>query len=108
MLNNTITANTISRDTREMWASAILDGIRFRSASDRVLSRYEEVDTILPSDEELVERGADIVVLAQALESGLRAGALRQAVRRGYDLSALSKAFANGMHHSFCSWGWSR
>jgi hypothetical protein len=100
MLNNqnlTLTATTISRDDREMWASAILDGIRFRSRTDRMLARYEEVDAILPSDEELVERGADIVVLAEALESGLRAGALRQAVRRGYDLSALSKAFANGM-----------
>jgi hypothetical protein len=100
MLNNTDssnTATTISRADREMWASAILDGIRFRSHADAVLARYEDVDAILPSDEELEKRGADIVVLAEALEAGLRPGALRKAVRRGYNLGALCKALSNGM-----------
>lgn len=72
----------------EMWADAIIDNHRFADRTDRALSLVEDVDTLFPDAEELRAQGADVVMVAQALEAGLNPAAFGLALSNGLDLPA--------------------
>ena len=67
IINNTSSNTAIAA----MWAEGIIDHHRFASDEDRILARYEETDTLMPSADALGELGFDLVGLATALEAGL-------------------------------------
>ncbi len=72
MINTTTAAGTvITADILEMWADGVIDHHRFASEEDRILARFEDTDTLMPSADDLSEIGFDVVGLAKALEAGL-------------------------------------
>jgi hypothetical protein len=96
-MNTAIISNTsdsaMSRDAvLELWAESIIDNARFENQTDRVLARYEDVDALFPSADELQEKGADIVAVAKALEAGLDPIAFGKAVENGLNLETFSAA----------------
>ena len=54
-----------------LWAEGVVEHHRFESAEDRILARYEDTDTVMPSADDLEHIGFDLVGLATALEAGL-------------------------------------
>ena len=64
-------AAAIPADILEMWADGVIDHHRFASDEDRILSRFEDTDTVMPSADDLTAIGFDVVGLAKALEAGL-------------------------------------
>lgn len=65
------TATTIPADIAALWADGVIDHHRFASNEDRILARYEDTDTVMPSSDDLTDIGFDVVGLATALEAGL-------------------------------------
>jgi hypothetical protein len=88
-----------SREVAEMVAESIIDNARFGSTVDRILARHEDVPSLFPSAETLTEKGADIVVIGQALENGLDPVAFGKAIELGLDLAAFCAAFESGGLH---------
>jgi len=78
-------------------AEAVIDRFRFADDTDRILSRYEEVDTIMPSFDELVAIGVDVVRLADALEAGLNAETFGRLVESQLDIESFNATLAAGI-----------
>jgi hypothetical protein len=64
-------AATIDASVIALWADGVIEHHRFASDEDRVLARYEDTDTVMPSADDLADIGFDVVGLATALEAGL-------------------------------------
>ena len=54
-----------------LWADGVIEHHRFANDEDRILARYEDTDTVMPSADDLENIGFDVVGLATALEAGL-------------------------------------
>lgn len=78
---------TTAREHVEMAAESIIDAHRFADLTDRVLARFEDVDALFPSADELTAKGGDIVVIADALSAGLNPVEFGRAIKAGFELS---------------------
>ena len=67
----TAAATIIDPAIAALWAEGVIEHHRFASDEDRILARYEETDTVMPSADDLENIGFDVVGLATALEAGL-------------------------------------
>jgi hypothetical protein len=97
-MNNTavIAVTAIPTDILEMWADGVIDHHRFASDEDRILSRFEETDTVMPSADDLTDIGFDVVGLATALEAGLNPELFGKAYRL-VDVAEFNIALAAGL-----------
>ena len=67
----TAAATIIDPAIAALWAEGVIEHHRFASDEDRILARYEDTDTVMPSADDLENIGFDVVGLATALEAGL-------------------------------------
>lgn len=88
---------TVSNQEQSAVVHYELDKLRYIDLADRVLARYEVVDTLFPSADELEERGADAAVILKALtEGGLDAVDFGEILEDGLDVALFSRAVAGG------------
>lgn len=74
-----------------------LDKLRYFDDTDRVLSKYEEVEALFPETEVLEAQGADIhIILAALTDGGLDAIDFGAALDDGLNVALFSEAVANG------------
>ena len=64
---------------------------------DRVLARYEEVDTLFPSFEVLELLGVNVAKLADALDNGLDARLFGLVLENGLDIEGFNQTLESGI-----------
>ena len=95
-INTAAAITAIPADILEMWADGVIDHHRFASDEDRILSRFEDTDTVMPSADDLSAIGFDVVGLATALEAGLNPELFGKAYRL-VDVTEFNIALAAGL-----------
>lgn len=68
-------------DARDAAVEAVIESHRYADEADRVLARYEDVETLMPSYDELKGMGVNVVALAKALQNGLDAAGFGEALK---------------------------
>jgi hypothetical protein len=86
---------TISDAYREL-DRTIIEAHSFVDENDKVLSRYEDVDRLLPEADILENQGVDVTALARALSIGLSAKAFARAFSFGLDTRLFFLALDRG------------
>ena len=74
-------------------AEVVIDSHRFASHEDRVLALWDgegASETVMPSCQELVALGVDVVALAEALQNGLDPAGFGQVLGNGLDIPAFN------------------
>lgn len=74
----------------------IIEAHSFIDDADRVLSRYEAVDRVLPEADVLEQRGVDLRALARGLSNGLGAPAFANALENNLNVGLFFLALERG------------
>jgi hypothetical protein len=54
-----------------IWADSIVDDAGYADENDRILARYEQVDRLFPSADELRSRGINVLLLAACIQENM-------------------------------------
>jgi len=85
-------------DMRDAATEARLEAHRYADETDRILARYEDVDALFPSYEELKALGiTNLDKLADALDNGLSADLFGKVLGQGLDVEMFDRSLAAGI-----------
>lgn len=74
----------------------IIEAHSFIDDTDRILSRHEQVERVLPEVDDLEKQGVDIAALADGLTNGLSAKAFAKGLSSGLDVRLFFLALDRG------------
>jgi hypothetical protein len=95
--NLTDTTGWTLSDAIEASLEARIESHRYVDETDRILSRFEDVETLFPSYGALVSMGVDVSRLADALDNGLDARLFGTVLEQGLEIEGFNQTLEAGI-----------